>query len=211
MKTIIKTQPNASLQTAKDNRWDWDEFHTNMHQAYLDCRNQALDEQAGECAYTGLWLGEGSNQKLHLDHFKKRSIYPDLTFCWDNLFAAAKDLDYGADYKDNVIHGPKSNSDIQYNSIISPTNANLKHYFWYRQDGTIEPTPALDLSNDRELLNRIRNTIDVFNLNAADLKSRRKGIIESIRNLNQLDDDVIISCMMHSGFSFVIEFELHNR
>lgn len=208
MKTIVKTAAKECLQTAKTNGWNWDDFHENAHDSYRSCRDQALQEQNDECAYTGLWLGEGTKQTVHIDHFRKKSLYPALTFDWNNLFAAAKDLDCGADFKDKSIKGPQTNSDKQYEGFFSPLEANLKEYFWYRQDGTIEPHPEVD---DEKLLGKIINTIAIFNLNDGNLKNRRKEVIEFVRNLQQLEDDVVVECMRCSGFSFVTEFELEHR
>lgn len=211
MKTIIKSNANRCLDIARENSWTWDDFHTNAPDDYIKCRKQALEEQQYECAYTGLWLGDGSTQKIHIDHFRKKSLYPELTFHWPNLFVSVKDSDYGADFKDGFIRGPRDYSDKQYNTFFSPLEANLKDYFWYRQDGTIEPNPNFDGVRDKELLAKIRNTIEIFNLNADDMKHRRRVIIESVRSLRQLNDTEVIDCMQTTGFSFVVEFELQHR
>lgn len=211
MKTIIKSDTNPCLKAAKENGWTWNDFHSHTPDDYIKCRKQALAEQQYECAYTGLWLGDETTQKIHIDHFRKQSLYPELTFHWHNLFATAKDANYGADFKDGIICGPRNHSDKQYDTFFSPLEANLKDYFWYRQDGKIEPHPAFDEIKDKELVAKIRNTIKIFNLNADDMKHRRRGIIESVRSLQQLDDTEIIDCMKTSGFSFVVEFELQHK
>ena len=71
-------------------------------------KEQALEEQHNECAYTGLWLGEGTTQTIHLDHFRKKGIYAPSTFDYGNLFAAAKNSSYGSDYKDGKSMDPGS-------------------------------------------------------------------------------------------------------
>lgn len=207
MKTILKLEADDCLQRAIDNGWSWDDFHRNAHDDYLTLRELALMEQNDECAYTGLWLGKGTTQTVHLDHFRKKAIYPELTFDWYNLFAAAKDLDYGSDYKDRNIHGPRDNADSQYNTFWSPLKVNLEGNFWYRQDGKIMPYPGID-EDARQIA---QQTIDMYNLNADDLKKRRQGIIQLVGGLDQLDDDTVRQCMATSGFSFVVEFELAQR
>lgn len=209
MKTIIKQEETIEcLQIAKNARWNWDEFHDNAQKDYKYVRDKALKDQRYECAYTGLWLGEGTSQTTHLDHFRKKAIYPDAIFCWHNLFAAAKDLEYGSDYKDKQIHGPMFNADRQYQTFWSPLQANLENYFWYRQDGTIEPAEHLSI-NEAEMTKR---TIEMYNLNAADLKNRRKGIIQIVRAYGeQLTDEEIRASMNTAGFSFLVNFELNQK
>ena len=75
MKTILKGEANHSLDAARRDGLNWDEFRNNNHNGYLEVKNQALIEQGNECAYTGLWLGEEPTQTVHLDHFRKKSIY----------------------------------------------------------------------------------------------------------------------------------------
>lgn len=65
MKTIVKNEANPCLQDASNAKWTWDEFRNKNYAGYLAVRQQALEEQANECAYTGLWLGEGTTQKVH--------------------------------------------------------------------------------------------------------------------------------------------------
>jgi len=207
MKTIIKSPANECLREAQDKGWSWTDFVENAHNDYLQVRNQALADQGQECAYTGLWLGEHTSQKLHIDHFLKRSLYPEHQFNWDNLFAAAKDLNCGSDYKDHNIHGPKANSDNQYQNFYSPLEANLEGMFWYQQNGQVVVHPCVGDENKA----KVQQTIDMYNLNAVDLVHRRAGVISDIRDLQQIDDDMIRECMKSRGFSFVVEFELQHR
>ena len=208
MKTINKTEANDCLRTAANNAWSWDDFHKNDQPGYNACREQGLAEQLNECAYTGLWLGEGTKQSVHIDHFRKKALYPELTFDWNNLFVAAKDLNCGADYKDKHISGLRTVTDNIYRDIFSPLEANLSQYFWYRQDGQIIPNPLI---TDASLLLKVNNTIEIFNLNSTDLKNRRLGIILMMKDFQNLDDETIKECMKSAGFSFVIDFELQRR
>ena len=207
MKTIIKSDAPLCLQQAREKGWDWDEFHANAHVDYLDVRSQALADQKEECAYTGLWLGEGTKHTLHIDHFHKKAIFTEETFLWENLFAAAKNLDYGSDYKDKQIHGPRMNADAQYQSFWSPLQAGLVNAFWYRQDGWMEPGEHLS-AEDRRLA---QQTIDMYNLNSPDLKRKRRDIIRCLGNMQQLEEDEVRSAMETMGFSFLIDFELKQR
>ncbi|MDE6562259.1 MAG: TIGR02646 family protein [Muribaculaceae bacterium] len=208
MKTINKTEANDCLQNADNNAWSWDDFHKNNQTGYNACREQGLLEQRNECAYTGLWLGEGTKQSIHIDHFRKKSLYPELTFDWNNLFVAAKDIDCGADYKDTHISGPRTVADNVYRNIFSPLDANLSQYFWYRQDGAIVPHQSI---TDESIRSKVKKTIEIFNLNSSDLKSRRLGIMQSVKGIIDQDDETIRDWMQNAGFSFVVDFELQRR
>lgn len=207
MKTIAKSPEHDCLGKAKDKGWSWDEFVDKDHDNYVTVRNQALTDQKQECAYTGLWLGSGTNHILHIDHFRKKSIYPELRFDWNNLFAAAKNLKCGSDYKDKNIHGSRDNAESQYSSFLSPLEANLESMFWYQQNGKVNAHPRLSES----MATKVENTIKMYNLNDDDLVSRRRSIIQILRNLDQMDDDTIRECMITQGFSFLVEFELSQR
>ena len=207
MKTIIKSDAPLCLQQAREKGWDWDEFHANAHVDYLDVRSQALADQKEECAYTGLWLGEGTKHTLHIDHFHKKAIFTEETFLWENLFAAAKNRNDGADYKDRLIHGPKPDAEKQYRSFWSPLEASLSKAFWYRQDGCVEPDEKL--YEEGQLL--AQHTIDMYNLNSPDLTRRRLGVIRMLNSLSGLCDDEIRLYMRTMGFSFLVDFELRQR
>lgn len=204
MKTIIKSEVPPCLRQAQGKGWNWDEFRTNAYDDYLSVRSQALVDQKDECAYTGLWLGMGTTHTLHIDHFHKKAIFPEETLSWENLFAAAKNRNDGADYKDRQIHGTKSDAEKQYRAFWSPLEANLSQAFWYRQDGVVEPDEKLS-DEEKEMA---QHTIDMYNLNSPDLRNRRLGIIRLLNTLQDLCDDDIRQCTKTAGFSFLVDFEL---
>lgn len=207
MKTITKLPAQPCLANARAHGWNWDEFHNNDQAGYLECVAQGLLEQNDECAYTGLWLGEGTKQKIHIDHFRKKGIYPLLTFVWDNLFVAAKEVPCGADFKDGKVHGPQNYANSLYASFFSPLDAVLAEKFWYRSDGMMMPADGLSAPDKDKVL----KTIEMFNLNDGMLKERRKVIIRQIQQLDSLADDEVRACMQGSGFSFLVERELQLR
>ncbi len=207
MKTIKKRNADSCLAYARKARWNWEDFRNNDPTGYHAVRQQALKEQADECAYTGLWLGDGTTQQVHLDHFLKKSIYENKTFDYDNLFAAAKDLPYGADYKDKCICGPKPKADEQYSTFWSPCQQNLEKAFWYRQDGFM--VPADSLSNEEKEM--AQHTIDMFNLNSGDLIRKRSGVIKLVRSMSDCDADMVRECLNMKGFSFLVDFELRHK
>ena len=142
----------ASLVEAENKGWSWDEFVSNDHEGYQSCREQANTEQQGVCAYTELPL-DVEKVKVHIDHYRRKSIYPKLRFKWDNLFAAVKDKRFGADHKDGIING--SNHNQMYASILSPLTANLQDYFHYSTSGEIEPMSGISEEKQKEAEARI--------------------------------------------------------
>lgn len=207
MKTIDKRDSYPDLQNAKARWHNWDAFVHGDHARYLRLRKQIIEDQKDECAYTGLWIGDGCSHKVHLDHFKKKSIYPEYEFSGMNLFGAVKNDSYGSDFKDARIHGTKPEADSMYESFWSPTEENLADKFWYQQDGSTIPSPSLPDA----LKEKANKTIEMFNLNAPELKNRRLAIMKSIRAMGQLEDDEIRKCLDTMGFSCVIDFELKQR
>lgn len=86
--------------------------------------------------------------------------------------------------------------------------ANLSQYFWYRQDGAIVPHQSI---TDESIRSKVKKTIEIFNLNSADLKNRRFCIMQSVKGIIGLDDETIRDGMRYAGFSFVVDFELQRR
>lgn len=204
MKTVVKGRPNPCLEQALKDGLTWDEFHRDRHSDYLAVRNQGLNEQGEECAYTGLWLGEGTPYKLHIDHYRKKSIYPNLRFDWDNLFVAAKDPSYGADFKDNHISGKRAATDRIYESILSPLDNNLYEKFWCQQNGKLIPHPNLSVK-EKDI---VKKTIEIFNLNDDKLKAKRQNVIRMVGHYKDFPREEIREWLKGVGFSFLIAQEL---
>ena len=201
MRTIVKGECPQCLSEAEKKGWNWDEFVENDHEGYKVCRQQAEKEQHGMCGYTEIPLCSGK-VTVHLDHFGKKSIYPELRFKWENLFAAVKDHRFGADYKDKYING-KNEKEV-YAAILNPLTKNLQKYFHYATNGKIEPSTIL--SDDDE--KKAKNTIDVFHLNDAELVSRRRTMMAQIESYKDLPEDVIRSCFEGQGFLSVLDQEI---
>lgn len=203
MRRILKGEPIASFVTYRtDNPGsNWEMFHRDAQDCYVESRLQILlEEQDCLCGYTEISINEIGD--AHLDHYKKKSIFPALTFAWDNLVAATLDSDFGANYKDSV-YKIKQN---EYSNIFNPVEENVQEYFYYNQRGEIEPKAAITSA----LKAKADKTIEVFNLNHQSLKSRRQTIIKQIRGCKDLSPDEIQIAFKNSGFSSVILQEVSN-
>lgn len=134
---------------------------------------QALTAMQGElCAYC-----EGSLVDLgrHIEHFCQRSVYPNRTFDWDNLFGACDRRDSCGHYKDR----PRA-PDYDCGDLVNPAVEDPDQFFIIRDTGRIEPRPGLSARH------RVRAelTIRVFNLNLDNDHGGRSLCAERRRQLN---------------------------
>lgn len=202
MRKINKSSAPASLLSFCDKRpVEWSEIHKpeNRH-VYDDCLATCVDDQRNLCAYTEILLDEGTR---HIDHYIKRSIDNRLTFEWSNMVAAVKDSKYGADWKDSHVTPRDYDADNKcYSNILNPVADDLAGRFVYHTDGLIAP------SDDGDEL--AVNTIAVFNLNEPSLKSRRKVVMQSVRNMvaSGISKEDVSLYLKSSGFHSVVEYEL---
>lgn len=198
MRRVSKGDPIESFSdySANNPGATWDTFHRDARQCYLDSRMQILiEEQDCLCGYTEICIANVTD--AHLDHYHKKSIFPEMTFAWDNLIAATLDSDFGANYKDSVYKIKKE----EYPAIFNPAAEDVHTYLYYNQRGEIEPQSTLNASEKI----KVKKTIEVFNLNHPSLRTRRETIINQIRNcVGSLSIEEIISAFSASGFKSVV-------
>lgn len=197
----MKSAAPGCLAAAKDKGWNWEEFYHNDHNGHTQCMDQAGADQGGVCGYTELPLGS-KGVKKHLDHYRKKAIYPKLTFDWNNLVCAVKDRRFGADYKDDLIDG--NNAEATYACILNPVADEAQDYFYCDTDGKMIAGGGLDETNGRKAVETIR----VFNLNETELVSRRRTLITQLRACADLAEEDIRACFAAMGFPSVLEQEL---
>ena len=170
-------------------------FHNKYKDIYEETRLKILtDEQNQLCGYTEIYINE--LEECHIDHYKKREFFSELTFDWDNLIVATKDDDFGANFKDNKY----SRNGIQrseYADIYNPVIDDI--LFEYDEFGAI-------IKKDE----KIKKTVEVFNLNCESLKRRRADIISTIRSLKNDRNNIydIKSSLSEAGFLSVQEQEI---
>ena len=147
----------------------WKGFHNRYADIYQDTRWQIIiDEQFQQCGYTELYIE--NLEDSHIDHYKKREHFPNLTFDWSNLIVATKDNNFGANYKDSTYKiGVK-----EYPLIFNPIIDSVENNFYYDELGMI-----------REDSGKVHKTVEVFNLNDEYLVQRRKKIINLIDNFKE--------------------------
>lgn len=170
----------------------WDDVDSESRSLW---REYILDvEQRGLGAYTEAPCVKDTS---HIDHFKKRSDFPQLTFCWSNMFVDETNEKYGARFKDRK-------SRLDYSLLISPATANVERFFEYYEDGSIAPNRHLD-QNSTE---RARYTIDTFNLNHPALKGMRCEIFDTFFSVTSRGDASQLAesfANAHYGFPSVVQ------
>lgn len=141
-------------------------------------RHHLWEGQGRVCAYTELRIGDSVSSCCHIDHFKTRNLFPELTFEYSNLLVACNSEYYGAKYKDKQV---KSKED--YKNLINPVNEQMADHVQYTFEGK-----AMPLSGSR----KGENTISIFNLNEKSLLNQRKRIIHYLRSMKDFSEDEVV-------------------
>ena len=193
MRKINKNSPITKFTefVSKNSGADWNNDFSRPgcsgHNIYIETRLTILtQEQNRICGYSEIPIE--NERDCHIDHFRKRSMFPEKTFDWDNLIASCNDDDFGAKFKDNK--SGISKSDYQY--FFNPINEHVQNYFYYNEIGEVEPKYDL-------------NVIEIFNLQDKSLVNRRKTIINQVKNCSTLSPEEIKEVMKYSGFISLIE------
>lgn len=197
MRKINKGNPLPSFTTFSANNPNatWNDFHSKAHGVYSATRDQiVLVEQEGICGYTEIPFNDFSD--CHLDHYKKRALYPTETFNWQNLIAAGNDDEFGARYKDLAYNIKVT----EYREILNPVVDNVENYFYYTENGDILPSDTLSAQD----FSKAELTIKVFNLRHKSLKQRRMTLIKQIKDCDNLESNKIKEIFAFSGFKSVL-------
>lgn len=197
MRHIQRGEPLADFQrfVEKEQPDDWTEdFVKAFHGLYEICRNTLLEEQGGISGYTELPL----EKDIHIDHFRKRSLYPKQVFDWRNLVVDEKDKAYGAACKDKMVQGCKD-----YDLLINPIMEDPHAFFTYQENGNMIPRMSLS-REDRE---RADFTIKVFNLNHEVLRRKRMDLMMLVEDYRRggLDWEEMKVSLSAYGFPSVLE------
>ena len=122
--------------------------------------------QGRRCAYC-----EGDIDTLgqHIEHFRRKRHFPQLTFAWDNLYWSCDQTDSCGHHKDNGAAA------YNVNDLIEPCIHDPDQFFRFRSDGTISIRPGLTPADQH----RAEETLRVFNLNPqwGRLRNMRKAAV----------------------------------
>lgn len=108
--------------------------------------------QGRRCAYC-----EASIDDLgyHIEHFRRKRDFPQLTFTWSNLLMCCGKDDCCGHHKD------RAGSPYDIADLVDPTNEEPDEYFWFLETGMIDVRGGCQATQAR----RARETLRVLNLN----------------------------------------------
>lgn len=197
MRHIHRGEPLAEFQryVEKESPKDWESFSKEMYELYVTCRKVLMEEQGNISGYTEMPL----KKNLHIDHFKKQSLFPRQMFDWRNFVVDEKDKPYGADRKDESIVLREKNE-----KLINPVEEDPHLFFTYQRNGNLIPVDSLsDKNRERAIF-----TIEVFSLNHEILRRKRLDMMCFVENYvaGGLSMAEVKSALTECGFPSVLEY-----
>lgn len=177
-------------------------------------KNKLLIQQYRLCGYTEFNIDEFSslasskNGGCHIEHIKPKSLFPQLTFEYENLIISVLGSDDLKRFKEEFFvnnapeaddshklyfGGHKKENIFDEVLFISPTEADCQRYFVYiEHSGEIKPANGLE---DDEV-KRAEYTINLLNLNHPYLKNQRykrmREVLDDIEELDDVDEQIDI-------------------
>ncbi len=147
----------------------WEALSTNSDD-YRELREQLNELQHGKCAYCESELSSFATNP-HVDHFRKRSQSPELTFRWDNLFCSCTTETHCGRYKDKQ-------KDLEQALLLKPDEDDPRVFLHFSIDGSVSPKLRLDDNMKR----RAQETIRAFNLDSPKLRGARRSYLCVVEN-----------------------------
>ena len=174
MRSLHRNAAPACLATYQHPTNTWDDVGT---QQKNEIRAHLEQMQGRRCAYC-----EGPLDALgqHIEHFRRKRLFPLLTFAWTNLYWSCDQTDSCGHYKD---HGAGT---YDVNDLVEPCVHDPDHFFRFRSDGTISIRPGLSPAAQH----KAEETLRVFHLNPnwGRLRNMRKAAVSPYIALVDSDD-----------------------
>lgn len=150
-----------------------------------DTRNACWHEQLGLCAYSEIALDD-DNLGMHIDHVEPKSINQNRTFDHANLLLSAISSDKLKGMpRGEVFGGHFRGSRYSATDFVTPLWPDCLRFFHYASSGEVQPALGLPVDDEK----KARYTIDVLNLNAPHLVSRRRlWLLELEQEIEKLLD-----------------------
>lgn len=185
---------------------EWEDFSgvEEYKDAYWQLKMHiAVNEQDCLSAYTELPLSDST----HIDHFRKRSLYSQLTFEYYNMLVDDRNDNYGACHKDHHKTKVKKETFDGKSRIFNPVEEDMVDFITFNANGEM-----LVSTEDNTIAERVTETIRVFNLNHPLLMARRSELIMNVQYCRQgaMDDNEIRACLKNSGFPTLLNWTLAN-
>ena len=127
-------------------------------------------------------------------------MFPKKTFDWNNLIVSTIDEDFGGKYKDNTY---KIKAE-EYQEIFNPVCEDMSQFIGFSGNGEMVPLDGLTDG----IVNKVKKTIDVFNLNSKSLRDRRRDLILQLYGCKDIPQEMIRNMFANQGFVSVVNWFL---
>lgn len=145
----------------------WKSFNRSVKN---DVYQSILYEQGYICCYCGIHI---SRKRCHIEHYRPKSKYTDLTFTYTNLISSCQGEDEQRPTK--PVHcGHKKGGWFDEDLMISPLDPNCNKYFRYTGAGEILPTV------DPKHQEAAETTIKMLALDINKLKKMRRKVVDGV-------------------------------
>lgn len=138
-----------------------------------DVRQALVKSSNGKCAFCECIPSEGGN--VEIEHFKPKSIYPNLTFEWLNFLPSCRKC-----------NGAKDSHDTGLEAIVNPYDLDPKDIFYF-DDIEIKASDGVN----KEISEK---TIEVCGLNTVRLWKPRAEILVSLRIFAKSIEEALQEC-----------------
>ena len=166
-------QEPSCLKKYNADRQTWDDIRDDK-----PAIRQALGEMQGwRCAY----CEESLDVERHIDHFRPKMRYRELTFAWTNLFLSCDSKDSCGHYKDGAGKLGKGYGAAKYDprDLVDPCIEDPSEFLYFHSDGSVRQRRKLPAEKAR----RAAETLRVFNLNHTTLMKRRRQVADDYHHL----------------------------
>jgi uncharacterized protein (TIGR02646 family) len=200
MHKLIRANAPDSLKELKKNYPKIDEWAKVTATERDEIRAALFSMQGYFCAYCERTV---TTEHGHIEHFKRRSMFPQNTFDWNNLFYSCSNHDSCGKHKDEKI--PAGN--IDYNKMIDPCVDNPEDFLFFNSNGDISPRENLP----QAVKARAEETIRVFGLQ--NLRKERANTFKSFEYLISNPDliDQILTDLNSNQSFITMLYHVFNR
>lgn len=181
MKPIRKSPPPQSLSLWVSKRGkrlpQWKNFDRSVKD---DLFYSLLAEQGYTCGYCGRAI---HRRDCHIEHFRPKSVYPDLTYDYNNLIASCQG-EHPEKPRVPLHCGHKKSNWFDADLMVSPLDPDCDRYFRYLGSGEIQAADVQPAA--------AQATIDRLRLDIDKLRAMRRSAIDAaLAGLDDLTTDEI--------------------
>jgi uncharacterized protein (TIGR02646 family) len=152
---ISKSKENAEKKRTAENKYNQKEVKESLKKMF-----------SGKCAYCESHISHVDYG--HIEHFRPKSIFPDLCFAWDNLLLGCA-ICNGPNFKGSQF--PEADT---VGPLVNPVEENPADFFQFEFDATT------GMANVLASQPRGQVSIDTFGLNRPDLIKHRNQVVKKM-------------------------------